>query len=105
MAKETCRTTADGDGDGAGGEWESVRRHRVDMAGRDEAKLASKLGDTNEKSNKYSIERKAFNVTAKMEWDEDGVIRIRLYCDRVKSWSLIFQSSAPAVAIGYVYAA
>lgn len=43
-------------------------------------KQASKLGDTNEKSNKYSIERKAFNVTAKME--PGG--RIKFYFDRVK---------------------
>lgn len=80
MAKETCRTTADGDGDGAGGEWESVRQHRVGMAGRDEAKLASKLGDTNEKSNKYSIERKAFNGTAKMEWDGMRMGQVALGC-------------------------
>lgn len=65
MAKETCRTTAEGDA--AGGDWE---------CGRDKAKLASKLGDTNEKSNKYSIERKAFNVTAKMEWYEGGWVAL-----------------------------
>lgn len=44
-------------------------------------KQASKLGDTNEKSNKYSIERKAFNVTAKME--PGG--RIKFYFDRVRA--------------------